>query len=64
MFGIRKYEYVTYRLKNESGEVIAEFESKDNIDRELIKYLRMNNNRFNLDSFKEYLKMKIKNDNN
>jgi len=64
MFGIRKYEYVTYRLKNESGEVIAKFESKDNIDRELIKYLRMNNNRFNLDSFKEYLKMKIKNDNN
>lgn len=58
MFGIRKYEYVTYRLKNESGEVIAEFESKDNIDRELIKYLRMNNNRFNLEAFKEYLESK------
>lgn len=60
MFGIRKYEYVTYRLKNESGEVIAEFESKDNIDRELIKYLRMNNNRFNLEAFKEYLESKNK----
>jgi hypothetical protein len=60
MFGIRKYEYVTYRLKNESGEVIAEFESKDNIDRELIKYLQMNNNRFNLEAFKEYLESKNK----
>jgi hypothetical protein len=60
MFGIRKYEYVTYRLKNESGEVIAKFESKDNIDRELIKYLRMNNNRFNLEAFKEYLESKNK----
>lgn len=59
MNGFRKYEHSLYILRNDKNEVITKFEG--NIDpADLQMYLYQNNNRFDLQEFKEYSKNKTK----